>query len=161
MGRYVQRDPIGLAGGINAFAYVEGNPLDSVDPTGLDRKIVNLGNGWTGGIDLIPQTSGQFEIHVFDKSGREVGMYGPNGWFDKHGHKGKPANCPPAVENQLKGQSIDLLRRSNVLPQKGGMNIKGDRWITERGAGAGGGVLPGGGGPVGNVRLNPMRIPYN
>lgn len=104
---------------------------------------------------MIPQTSGQFEIHVFDKSGREVGRYGPNEWFDKHGHKGKPANCPPAVENQLKGQSIDLLRSSNVLPQKGWMNIKGDRWITERGTWADGG------GPIGNVRLNPMRTPYN
>ncbi|MBC5766772.1 RHS repeat-associated core domain-containing protein [Ramlibacter albus] len=33
--RYIQPDPIGLAGGLNPFVYVNANPLGEIDPEGL------------------------------------------------------------------------------------------------------------------------------
>jgi RHS repeat-associated protein len=35
MGRYISQDPIGFRGGVNLYAYVEGDPVNWVDPLGL------------------------------------------------------------------------------------------------------------------------------
>jgi RHS repeat-associated protein len=80
LGRYIQSDPIGLAGGMNTYAYVGGNPLSWTDSNGLIK------------IPGIPGAVGETSVHA--NPGPEATTYRPDHGPD-HIHLG--ANDGPRV----------------------------------------------------------------
>ncbi|MCE7079203.1 polymorphic toxin-type HINT domain-containing protein [Streptomyces sp. ST2-7A] len=97
---------------------------------------LNFGSNYTGRVDRfdIGGTT-DFEIHVYHK-GKEVGIFGSDGWFSKHG-KSADVDVPRDVYNNLKGLAVGELRRDGRIGDKGTENVKGDNWKRPRITGGG------------------------
>ncbi|MDI3405407.1 RHS repeat-associated core domain-containing protein [Streptomyces sp. B-S-A6] len=135
--RFAASDPLGLEPAPNPYAYVH-NPHTWIDYLGLAGKgpkdPLDFGQGYRGRLDHWPEGDKgvDFEIHVYDKSGREVGLFGSDGWFDKHGTVGANVDVPASVENALKGRAVDFMRRTGRIGEKGTEDISGDKWKRPR-----------------------------
>jgi RHS repeat-associated protein len=47
IGRFITPDPIGYVGGLNIYAYCHNDPVNFIDPTGLDGFHLGLNPGWS------------------------------------------------------------------------------------------------------------------
>ena len=90
LGRYIQSDSAGLAAGTNTYVYVNGDPVDAVDPPGLGTTFVNVSGGAmaTGSLGVYYNSSGDlgyFNQRSATQAGYNAGVVGTVGYlFDGH-----------------------------------------------------------------------------
>ncbi|MGN6086121.1 type VI secretion system tip protein TssI/VgrG [Trinickia sp.] len=100
VGRYISKDPIGLAGGLNPYAYAKQDPINRFDPLGL----VDIGKD-------IPGATGETSIHA--NPGPNVTDYRAEHGPD-HIHLGKNDGPRVSTETWKPFSSADAARMSNA-----------------------------------------------
>jgi RHS repeat-associated protein len=79
LGKWLTRDPLGEKGGINLYGFVGGNPVNFVDPLGLEQVFLFPINNFTNishllGAASFPDTPGLMQVHGHGSQYTVAGM---------------------------------------------------------------------------------------
>jgi RHS repeat-associated protein len=138
LGRYIETDPLGIEAGANVYAYVDGDPVNAIDPMGLVNhttgQTYNCGQGCWIRIDYTfdPDT-GVKTRHLHWECRGNSGECGENG---ASSHGGTWEDAPERIKECARKHGFNGAPASNVSPRVNPMVIGG--------AIGGAGVLAGG-----------------